>query len=146
MPRRCSSKGDGGGDTFTDLDSLDGEKGRRTAMEEEGEEERDVRGGTDFMQRFAEARDAPFIWMSEHPTAVKLVLSAVLLVLYNVYLVMCVLRYVHYELEWEWCDELGFLLILTAIVYAGLIYYQVYVLLGTQEGKKSKLIWLTLSV
>ncbi len=45
--------------------------------------------------------------------------------LYNAYLAGCIYRYVQYDLEWEWCDELGFLLILTAIVYAFLIYYQV---------------------
>ncbi len=63
--------------------------------------------------------------MSEHPKIWKLTLTAVFMVLYNVYLAMCIVRYVEYDLEFEWCNELGFLLILTAIVYAGLIYYQV---------------------
>lgn len=79
----------------------------------------------DLMQRFADVRDAPFLYMAQHPRTTKLTIYFVLLCLYNAYLFYCIWRYVYYGLEWEWCDGLGFLIILTVLTYAGLLYYQV---------------------
>ncbi len=55
IPLRSSD----GGVQKLELDSLDGEKGQK---EQESEDEEEVaKGAAGFMQKFAEARDAPFV-------------------------------------------------------------------------------------
>ena len=67
--------------------------------------------------------------MSKHPKAQNAVISAVIFVLYNWYLGYCLYLKKDnggYEItEFEWCDGLGFLLIITGMVYLGLLYFLV---------------------
>ena len=79
------------------------------------------------MARFAYYRNLPFKRMSEHPQAVKMTIYAILFALYNAYFIGCFVRYVKNDLPWEWCDEFGFLVILTAITYFFMIYYLIIV-------------------
>ena len=45
----------------------------------------------------------------------------------NIFILIVHNRYSKYGLQWEWCDEFGFLLILTGITYTLLIYYHIVV-------------------
>jgi hypothetical protein len=45
-----------------------------------------------LMQRFADARDYPFRQLAEHPVATRTALYLVLFLMYNAYLVGCVVR------------------------------------------------------
>ena len=48
-----------------------------------------------------------------------------LFVLYNAYFIGCIVYHAKENLDWEWCDGMRFLIIITALAYAGLFYYQV---------------------
>jgi pyrimidine nucleoside transport protein len=74
-------------------------------------------------------------YLSEHGQATKIAFYVVLAVLYNAYLIYCIVRYADNDLPLEWCDELGFLIILTIITYVGLFYYQVGFDWGKQYSK-----------
>lgn len=63
--------------------------------------------------------------MVEHKHKCLLATAIVAFLLYNAYFIGVIIRYEKYDLAWEWCDELGFLFIITVITYAGLIYYQI---------------------
>ena len=76
------------------------------------------------MARFAHYRDAPFVYLGEHPKEMLMAFYIVFALAYNAYLAYCIYYYVDNDLDWEWCDEFGFLLILTAITYVMLFYYQ----------------------
>lgn len=79
------------------------------------------------MAKFAYYRNLPFKRMGEHPKTVNYVILGVLFALYNAYFIGCFVRYVKNDLDWEWCDEFGFLVILTAITYFFMIYYLIIV-------------------
>ena len=87
------------------------------------------------MAKFAYYRDRPFARMSEHPKIVKGVIYATLFLLYNAYFIGCFVRYVKNDLPWEWCDEFGFLVILTAITYFFMFYYHIVVRLESNQIK-----------
>ncbi len=77
-----------------------------------------------FMNVIVSARDAPFVWVSQNGKKSSLFLWALLFLLYNAYLVGCILRFNESnQSEWEWCDGIGFLIIITSIVYFGLLYF-----------------------
>ena len=80
--------------------------------------------GKSFMQKFADARDYPLLLISRNPKVFKSLVYLVLFVLYNAFFIGCIVRYVKNDLDFEWCDELGFLIIITSIVYALLFYHQ----------------------
>jgi pyrimidine nucleoside transport protein len=71
------------------------------------------------MARFAEARSLPFKFIARNKKYASWALYATLFVLYNAYWIGCLIRYSTNGLELEWCDGLGFLTILTIIVYTG---------------------------
>lgn len=51
-----------------------------------------------------------------------LIVWSIIFVLYNAYLAYAIYYHVHEATNWEWCDGLGFLLILTCVAYVFLIY------------------------
>ena len=79
------------------------------------------------MQKFAYYRDLPFTALSKHPLILKSLVYGVLFILYNAYFIYCLVRREKHGFDFEWCDGLGFLVILTVLVYAGLVYYQIVV-------------------
>ena len=82
-----------------------------------------------IIQAAVQVRDAPFKYLSANPKVQNAIISSVLFILYNLYLGYCIVRkkdHGGYEItEFEWCDGLGFLIIITALVYLGLLYFQV---------------------
>jgi len=74
-------------------------------------------------------RNAPFEYLSRHSNFGKILFSLVLFVLYNAYLIGCIVRKVKSDdtdiTTWEWCDGIGFLIIITGIVYVNLFYFNV---------------------
>ncbi|XP_059082327.1 solute carrier family 28 member 3-like [Tigriopus californicus] len=52
----------------------------------------------------------------------SLIVWSLIFVLYNAYLAYAIYYHVHEDTNWEWCDGLGFLLILTCVVYVFMIY------------------------
>ena len=82
-----------------------------------------------FIQLAVRYRNLPFVYLSKNPKIQTAIFSAVLFILYNLYLGYCIVRkkdYGGYEVtEFEWCDGLGFLIIITALVYLGLIYFKI---------------------
>jgi len=56
---------------------------------------------------------------------VKKLMVGLIAVLYNAYFITAILYKGRNELEWEWCDGHGLLIILTALIYWGLLYYHV---------------------
>ena len=76
---------------------------------------------------FVTARNAPFIYLSENPVIGKAVIYFSLFVLYNAYLIGCIVKQVQTgPSEWEWCDGIGFLIIITGLVYLGLFYFHIF--------------------
>ena len=82
-----------------------------------------------IIQAAVQVRDAPFKYLSANPKLQNAIISSVLFILYNLYLGYCIVRkkdHGGYEItEFEWCDGLGFLIVITALVYLGLLYFQV---------------------
>ena len=72
-----------------------------------------------YMGRFAELRDLPFKYVSQHSRLVSAGIYLILFALYNAFWIGCIVRHVNNDLEFEWCDGIGFLTILTIIVYTG---------------------------
>ncbi len=56
---------------------------------------------------------------------VKFGMLALLAILYNAYFITCIAYNRRNELDWEWCDGHGLLIILTALVYFSLFYFQI---------------------
>eukprot|EP00095_Tigriopus_kingsejongensis_P009513 snap_masked-scaffold624_size122968-processed-gene-0.7 protein:Tk09513 transcript:snap_masked-scaffold624_size122968-processed-gene-0.7-mRNA-1 annotation:"hypothetical protein DAPPUDRAFT_306527" len=77
------------------------------------------------MQKFAYYRNYPFRKIARHPILLKSLIYGIIFLAYNAYFIGVLYRYIKNGLEWEWCDKFGFLIILTAITYAGLIYYHI---------------------
>ena len=75
-----------------------------------------------IMARFAEARSYPFKVLARNKKYASWALYATLFVLYNAYWIGCLVRYYQNDMELEWCDGLGFLTILTIMVYTGLLF------------------------
>ena len=84
-------------------------------------------------------RNAPFEYLSRHSNYGKILFSLVFFILYNAYLIGCIVKQVDTDTDittWEWCDGVGFLIILTAIVYIGLLYsYFLKPFLGSRFDK-----------
>ena len=82
-----------------------------------------------LVTKAVEARDYPFVYLSKNPKVQNTIISVVIFVLYNWYLGYCIYLKKDnggYEItEFEWCDGLGFLIIITALVYLGLLYFLV---------------------
>ena len=83
---------------------------------------------------FVDARDWPFQYFQKNPRFGKIFISAVIFILYNVYFIGTLVHQANQNVEfryWEFCDGHGFLIIITAIVYFGLFYYNIFIpLLG----------------
>ena len=70
------------------------------------------------------ARNSPFEYLSKNPKATNAVIKATLFILYNGYFIGCISKQVLSDKqEWEWCDGVGFLIIITGLVYLGLFYF-----------------------
>ncbi len=80
-----------------------------------------------FVSKLTYVRDWPFVYLSKNPRLTNILIAATLFALYNAYFIGCLIRHSDKGLEWEWCDGLGFLVIITAIVYVGLAYYLILV-------------------
>ena len=66
--------------------------------------------GDFFTQRSAVARSVFYI---------------ILAVLYNAYFIASVYYSIHNGIPMDWCDGVGFLIVLTALIYLGLFYFQI---------------------
>lgn len=55
----------------------------------------------------------------------KMFVYIVLAALYNTYFIACIYYARMNSLEIDWCDGVGLLILLTAVTYAGLFYYQI---------------------
>ena len=88
-----------------------------------------VSGYEKFIQKAVKVRDYPFEFLAQNPKIQNAVISMVLFILYNWYLGYCIYRkkdHGGYEItEFEWCDGLGFLIIITGLVYLGLFYFKI---------------------
>ena len=62
-------------------------------------------------------------FISNNKSKVKLFTIAVLFLLYNVYFVAAIVY--QKDKPIDWCDGVGFLIIVTSVVYVGLIYFQI---------------------
>ena len=62
---------------------------------------------------------------SDHSSQVRGLIYIVVAVLYNVYFVAAVYYAMDQGIELDWCDGVGFLIIVTAIVYVALFYFQI---------------------
>lgn len=71
------------------------------------------------MAKFAELRDYPLKLLSRHSKIVKGIIYGIVFILYNAFWIGSMARYVNQGKEFEWCDGIGFLTILTIIVYTG---------------------------
>ncbi len=76
-----------------------------------------------IMDKVEKARQFVFDFLSDHRTAAKVVLRVVLFLLFHAYLIGAIVHHHNSGTEdLEWCDGLGFLIIITVIVYLGQIY------------------------
>lgn len=100
------------------------------------------------MNGLVRLRNAPFEYLSKNSNYAKIFFGLTLFVLYNAYLIGCIIRQASNDKDittWEWCDGIGFLIIITGIVYINMLYfYIVKPILGprfnkTFMGKISKL-------
>lgn len=89
------------------------------------------------VNKLVQARDAPIEYSAKHPKLTKGVISGILFVLYNVYLMGCLVRRQDKGLDWAWCDGIGFLIILTIIIYTGLFYYMIFLPVFGSTVKKN---------
>ena len=74
------------------------------------------------MAKFAELRDYPVQLLAKNSKYVKWAINATIFILYNAFWIGCLSRYITQGTEVEdfaWCDGIGFLTILTIIVYTG---------------------------
>lgn len=76
-----------------------------------------------FVSKLVYYRNLPFEWLAKPSKTRNGLVAFSLFMLYNAYLVGCIWRQVKQELDWEWCDGLGFLIILTGIAYACFLYF-----------------------
>ena len=79
---------------------------------------------------FVSARDWPFVYFQKNPRFGKIFISAVIFILYNVYFIGTLVHQTNQNVDfryWEFCDGHGFLIIITAIVYFGLFYYNIFI-------------------
>lgn len=80
--------------------------------------------------QLVKARDAPFEFVAKNQRFTQIGFNWSLFLLYNVYLGWCIYRAqddIDAIEEWQWCDGIGFLIIITSIVYLGLFYYIVFI-------------------
>lgn len=70
-------------------------------------------------------RNAPFVFISNHPKEMKMAIQILIFFAYNAYLIGCIWRHATNDdlEEWEWCDGIGFLIIVTGIVYTSMFYF-----------------------
>merc|ERR1711962_391387 len=111
-----------------DLDD-DLEKEKLNVADQDDNQEWEAPKGNFLMQKFATARDYPFIVMSQNPKIVSAVIKATLFILWNIYLIFAI-KYMADQgqhFSHTLCDGLGFIVILTIIAYTGLIYYKIIV-------------------
>ena len=80
-----------------------------------------------FLNILVIARNSPFVYLSNHPKQANIVLSCTIFILYNIYFVFALTHRADENLEWEFCDGHGFLVIVTAITYVGLFYYLIFI-------------------
>ena len=80
-----------------------------------------------FLNILVIARNSPFVYLSNHPKQAKIVLSCTIFILYNIYFTFALTHRADENLEWEFCDGHGFLVIVTAITYIGLFYYLIFI-------------------
>lgn len=79
------------------------------------------------VHHLAHVRDRPFKLLARHPDVTRLSIYSIIFVLYNIYFVGVLFRRRDNDLDWEWCDGIGFLVIITALVYVGMLYYLIFV-------------------
>jgi hypothetical protein len=90
-------------------------------------EDPDLPQGNRVMMKFAQFRDAPFKQLNEHPKVSRILIYGVIFALYNAYFISCLVRHSTDDslADWDWCDGIGFLVILTGFTYTGFVYYMV---------------------
>ena len=79
---------------------------------------------------FVSARDWPFVYFQKNPRFGKIFISAIIFILYNVYFIGTMVHQANQNVEfryWEFCDGHGLLIIITAMVYFGLFYYNIFI-------------------
>jgi pyrimidine nucleoside transport protein len=64
-------------------------------------------------------------FFSERSAAARSVIYILLAVLYNAYFVASVYYSIHNGIAMDWCDGVGFLIVLTGLIYLGLFYFQI---------------------
>ena len=115
-------------DSEVDFEKADSDNSSSSSSDNsrvEHHEEHEAPKGNEYMQKFAYYRDLPFKKMGEHSNITKAICIIIFALLYNAYFIGVIWRYQMYDLAWEWCDELGFLFVITVATYAGIFYYQV---------------------
>ena len=102
-------------------------KAEEIEIQPELEKPPEVSGIQKFLNLYVEARAAPFTYLEKNPKFANLILSTVCFVLYNAYFIYALIHRHQNNLEWEFCDGHGFLVIVTSIIYFGVFYYQILV-------------------
>jgi len=64
-------------------------------------------------------------FFTERSAVVRGVIYIILAVLYNSYFIASVYYSIHNGIPMDWCDGVGFLIVLTGLIYLGLFYFQV---------------------
>lgn len=62
---------------------------------------------------------------SERSDLMRCIIYSIIAILYNAYFIASVYYSIHNGIPMDWCDGVGFLIVLTGLTYIGLFYFQV---------------------
>lgn len=110
-----------------ELSSLDISKSEGTpSSKDEEEDDEEINQSCGFV---GSALEKFWGWIgsafSERSELMRGIIYVIIAILYNAYFVASVYYSIHNGIPMDWCDGVGFLIVLTGLIYLGLFYFQV---------------------
>lgn len=85
----------------------------------------DPKSANIFARAIEGIRNLIYNLVVKNKAVVKYAVLATIFILYNAYFITALAYNRRHEIDWDWCDGHGLLIILTALLYWGLFYYHI---------------------